>query len=195
MEENNGTAINVVQDSEMDSVAPARHGGFGGDLFAVERGQVNGGSDQTDVVDMGGVPAFPVTESEYSPKAKKSRPARTPKPLTAREIASEKVVDMTAFKAAGDYSPSVVFDADKWKRSRVKKGWLIERIKGYDPVEGEYGVHYLKVLKRNPKKTSGDCSLHEHAGFATWEAMQSTGRLVKERKRYGRLNEDRATAS
>jgi hypothetical protein len=141
----------------------------------------------------------PVTESEYSPKAKKNRSPKAPKPLTAREIASEKVVDMTAFKTAGDYSPPAVFDADKWKRSRVKKGYLIARISGYDVVEGEYGVHYLKVIHRDPKtgkkKTSGDYSLYEHAGFSTWQTMQKTGKLVKEKKRNERINENRADAS
>jgi hypothetical protein len=66
---------------------------------------------------------------------------------------------------------SAVFGDDKWKRSRIKKGYLIMRVKGYDPVESEYGVHYLKVLSRNPKKTSGDYSLYEHAGFFTWGAL------------------------
>ena len=90
---------------------------------------------------------------------------------------------------------SAVFEAKKWKRSRVKKGYLIARIAGYDPVESEYGVSYLKVLSRNPKKTSGDYSLHEHAGFFTWGALQAGGRFVKERKRYERVTGDRANAS
>jgi hypothetical protein len=66
---------------------------------------------------------------------------------------------------------------------------------GYDPVESEYGVNYLKVLSRNPKKTSGDYSLYEHAGFFTWGALQTGGRLVRERKRYERVSGDSANAS
>ena len=102
---------------------------------------------------------------------------------------------MAAFKAKVTIHSSAVFEAKNWKRSRIKKGWLIARIKGYDPVESEYGVNYLKVLGRNPKRTSGDYSLYEHAGFFTWQSLQAGGRLVKERKRNGRLDADRANAS
>src|SRR5262249_226621 len=76
----------------------------------------------------------------------------------------------------------------QWKRSRVKKGYLIHWIEGYDPVESEYGVSYLKVIRRRPKVTSGDYSLYEHAGFLTWDALQASRRLVKERKREQRIS-------
>jgi hypothetical protein len=151
--------------------------------------------------DMGGPvgpvtgPVDSVTESEYSPKPRKSRSLKVKTERSPCEIKSEKVVDLGEFKAAVTIHHPAVFEAEKWKRSRIKKGYLIARIAGYDPVESEYGVHYLKVIKRNPKKTSGDYSLYEHAGFFTWRALQAGGRLVKERKRYGRVDEDRANAS
>lgn len=131
-------------------------------------------------MDLGGV-------SDYSPKVK-SEPA-------PRQAADNKVVDLAAFRSKVTIHSAAFFDAKRWKRSRIKKGYLIARIKGYDPVESEYGVNYLKVIGRNPKRTSGDCSLYEHAGFFTWSALQAGGRFVKERKRYERVNGDRADAS
>jgi hypothetical protein len=133
--------------------------------------------------------------SDYSPPPQKRRPTKPSKALTPRESASEKVVDLAAFRAKVTIHSSAVFEAKKWKRSRVKNSYLIARIPGYDPVESEYGVHYLKVLSRNPKKTSGDYSLYEHAGFFTWGALEAGGRLVRERKRYERVSGDRADAS
>ncbi len=166
---------------------------------AAEVMNVNSNSDGRGDLDdpVGAVtsPVDSVTKSEYSPKPRKSRSLKTESEHSPCEIASEKVVDLAAFKAAVNIHHSAVFEAEKWKRSRIKRGYLIARIKGYDPVESEYGVHYLKVLGRNPKRTSGDYSLYEHAGFFTWRAMQTGGRLVKERKRYGRVDEDRANAS
>jgi len=143
----------------------------------------------------GGAAVGKVSESEYSPKPRKSRSLKTESEQSPCEIASAEVVDMAAYKAAVTIHPPAVFEAKNWKRSRIKKGWLIRRIAGYDPVESEYGVHYLKVLSRRPKKTSGDCSLYEHAGFVTWDVLQAGGRLVKERKRYERVSGDRANAS
>jgi hypothetical protein len=140
-------------------------------------------------------PVDSVIVSEYSPKPRKSRTLKIKSEHSPCGIASEKVVDLAAFKAAVTIHHPAIFEAEKWKRSRIKKGYLIARIKGYDPVESEYGVHYLKVLGRNPKRTSGDYSLYEHAGFFTWGALQAGGRLVKERKRYERLSSDRANAS
>ena len=132
-----------------------------------------------------------VSKSEYSPKPKKSRSSE----YSPCADASQKVVDLAAFRAKVNIHSSAVFETKKWKRSRVKKGWLIARITGYDPVESEYGVHYLKVLGRRPKKTSGDYSLYEHAGFFTWDVLQAGGRLVRERKRNERISGDRANAS
>jgi hypothetical protein len=136
-----------------------------------------------------------VINGDYSPKPRKGRAPTASKALTRRDNASEKVVDLAAFKAKVTIHSSAIFEAKQWKRSRLKKGYLIARIAGYDPVESEYGVSYLKVLSRNPKKTSGDYSLYEHAGFFTWGALQAGGRLVKERKRYGRVSGDSANAS
>lgn len=124
---------------------------------------------------------------DYSPKVQ-SKPA-------PRQSASDKVVDLAAFRSKVTIHSGAYFEAKKWKRSRVRKGWLIARIRGYDPVESEYGVSYLKVVGRRPKRTSGDYSLYEHAGFFTWSALQAAGRFVKERKRYERIHSDGAGAS
>lgn len=145
--------------------------------------------------DVGAVPVKAAPRSEYSPKPRKSRASKVKSEYSPCETASEKIVDLAAFKATVNIHSTAVFDEDKWKRSRIKKGYLIARIEGYDVVEGEYGVHYLKVLSRNPKKTSGDYSLYEHAGFSTWRTLQASGRLVRERRRYERVNENRADAS
>jgi hypothetical protein len=137
-----------------------------------------------------------VNRSDYSPKPRRrpSRPARGE--YSPCEDAGGELVDLAAFRARVTIHSSAFFDDDKWKRSRIRKGYLIARIKGYDPVESEYGVHYLKVIARRPKKrTSGDCSLYEHAGFFTWLALQAGGRLVKERKRYERIHVNGADAS
>jgi len=160
----------------------------------------NGGDDRgLDLVGGNRISAPPplgeLTQGEYSPEPKKSRRVNTKSEHSPREIASQKVVDLAAFKAKVTIHSSAVFETGKWKRSRVKKGWLIARIKGYDPVESEYGVHYLKVLGRRPKKTSGDYSLYEHAGFFTWDVLQAAGRLVRERKRHDRISDHRANAS
>jgi hypothetical protein len=135
------------------------------------------------------------TKGEYSPKPRKNRSLKIKDESSPRQNANENVVDLAAFKASVTIHPPAFFDDDIWKRSRIKKGWLIKRIAGYDPVEGEYGVHYLKVISRNPKRTSGDCSRYEHAGFSTWDTLQKVGRLVKERKRYERIAGDGANAS
>jgi len=121
----------------------------------------------------------PRTKGDYSPKAKSDY-------SPCKEPAGE-VIDLAAFRAMVTSHPSAYYDKDKWKRSRVKKGYLIHRIEGYDPVESEYGVSYLKVIRRHPKVTSGDYSLYEHAGFFTWDALQASRRLVKERKREQRI--------
>jgi hypothetical protein len=188
------TTRNAADSAETNMAGGAHADSHGGDL-RVPVGTRNG--DRQDV-DRGVSRAVSVeagTEGDYSPKPRKSRKPKASKPLTSREIASEQVVDLAAFKASATIHSSAVFDADKWKRSRIKKGYLIARIEGYDPVESEYGVHYLKVISRNPKKTSGDCSRYEHAGFATWKALQAVGRLVKERNRYERIAGDGANAS
>lgn len=92
---------------------------------------------------------------------------------------------------------STHFDRKKWKRSRVKKGYLIRRIKGYDISEDEYGVSYLYVITRGPsKKTSADFGLYEHAGFMNWATLTNNHRLAKENKDdRRRLNGNRNRAS
>jgi len=71
------------------------------------------------------------------------------------------------------------YDNKRWKLSRVKasEGVLIKRIKGYDLVENEYGVAYLKRLGRN--QTSADTLTYPLAGFFNWQALAVAGRLSK----------------
>jgi hypothetical protein len=167
-------------------------------VLAVDGGRVNeisSDSDRRGESDFVVREVANVTRGEYSLKPKKGRSPRTKSEHSPCQTAGAEVVDLTAYKAAVTIHQPAVFADDKWKRSRIKKGYLIARVKGYDPVESEYGVHYLKVLSRKPKKTSGDYSLYEHAGFFTWDALQAGGRLVKERKRYERVSGDRANAS
>jgi hypothetical protein len=143
----------------------------------------------------------PHAEGAYSPPSDYSpSPVDDCSPLTAGDYSPKpellgELIDIAEFKAKVTSHPSAIFDDKKWKRSRVKLGQLIARVQGYDLVESEYGVNYLKVLKRRPKRTSGDYSLHEHAGFFTWRALQAGGRLAKEKKRNERLNVDRTHAS
>jgi hypothetical protein len=75
---------------------------------------------------------------------------------------------------------SAEYDEKRWKLSRIKasEGVLIKRIKGYDLVENEYGVAYLKRLGgRN--KTSADTLTYPFAGFFNWQALAVAGRLSK----------------
>lgn len=66
-----------------------------------------------------------------------------------------------------------------WKASRERPGWQIKRIKGYDISENVYGVTYLKVLRRKPRKiTNADFCKHPHAGFFPWKALEISGRLL-----------------
>lgn len=158
------------------------------DLDSIDRSVADPvGADAGEVADV---------KSDYSPKPRREAPRPARREYSPSENASSKVVDLAAFKAKVTIHSSAFFDDDRWKRSRVRKGYLIARIQGYDIVESEYGVSYLKVTGRKPKKqTSADFSIHEHAGFFTWAALQAGGRLVKERKRYERVSGDRADAS
>ena len=114
---------------------------------------------------------------------------------------SANVTDLKKYKSLREKGVtsevSTHFDRKKWKRSRVKSGYLIRRIKGYDISEDEYGVSYLYVISRQPsKKTSADFSLYEHAGFSTWHSLEVSGRLVLEgRNDRKRLNSNRNRAS
>ena len=74
---------------------------------------------------------------------------------------------------------SAEYDKKRWKLSRVKtaEGVLIKRIKGYDLVENEYGVAFLKRLGRN--QTSADTLTYPLAGFFNWQALAASGRLSK----------------
>ena len=72
------------------------------------------------------------------------------------------------------------FDKKKWKRSRLRPGWLIKRLTGYQPVEDEYGCQYLGVVSRKPDRMSADRSAFPFAGFLTWESMMESDLLVTE---------------
>ncbi len=97
------------------------------------------------------------------------------------------VTDFNDFKRnrlnaqSGTADPSVEpFDKKKWKRSRLRPGWLIKRLTGYQPVEDEYGCQYLGVVSRKPDRMSADRSTFPFAGFLTWESMMESDLLVTE---------------
>ncbi len=69
-----------------------------------------------------------------------------------------------------------------FKRSRIKKGWLIKRLTGYSIAETEYGVSYLWVLSRKPDRTSADNSVWPLAGYFNWKSLEASGLLRKEKK-------------
>jgi hypothetical protein len=99
-----------------------------------------------------------------------------PKVSTHPKQSSASVLRFVPPKVSTHFSPA---PGKKWKKSAKREGWLIKRIKGYDIAEDQYGVSYLYVVTRDPKKqTSADCTLYEHAGFFTWKALEVSGRLV-----------------
>lgn len=104
-----------------------------------------------------------------------------------RTKAKDNLTDFTAFKARLSCQPNATYNRSTWKRSRVKPGYLIKRLKSYSPVETEYGVSYLFVLSRKPDKTSADNSVYGLAGYFNWKSLEESGLLVKERK-YDRRN-------
>lgn len=96
---------------------------------------------------------------------------------------SQNVYDFIELSAKLTTQRETDYEAKKWKRSRVKPGWLIKRIRGYNIVESEYGVQYLYVVSRKPDRTSADYSLYPFAMFCTWLALTDSGLLVKEKIR------------
>ncbi len=116
--------------------------------------------------------------ADYSVRAKSETPLTTQpeQPLPAQ------LFDFMTLAPKLSSQRGVLYDNKIWKRSRVKKGWLIRRIEGYSISETEYGVHYLFVISRKPDRTSGDMTQHPLAGFFNWQALQDAGRLVKEKR-------------
>lgn len=77
---------------------------------------------------------------------------------------------------------TAIYNKSLWKRSRVKKGWLIKRLTGYSIAETEYGVSYLWVLSRKPDKTCADNSVWSLAGYFNWKSLEASGLLRREKK-------------
>jgi hypothetical protein len=66
--------------------------------------------------------------------------------IPERKEPSADVVDLAEVKARLSSQSAVtgaVYDKSLWKRSRIKPGYLIKRIAGYNIAETEYGVSYL----------------------------------------------------
>ena len=97
--------------------------------------------------------------------------------LSAQPIAQ--VTDLTRYKEKLTVEP---FNRSKWKRSRVRKGWLIRRYPGYNIAETEYGISYLWVLSRKPDRTSADNSAFPLAGYFNWKSLEQSGLLAKEKQ-------------
>lgn len=102
-------------------------------------------------------------------------------PVLKPDKSGAEIIDFTAFSAQFSHLTELEYNSKKWKRSRVKPGYLVKRIPGYIIVESEYGVQYLKVLQWNPTRTSADLDLYPVAQFCNWEALTDAGRLVKEK--------------
>lgn len=143
-----------------------------------------------------------------APVEKKVSTHSRPKPSKvsthlSKEVSTHSAKDLPAqVYDLADYTGKVSthfsgFDRKIWKRSRERPGFLIRRIKGYDISEDKYGVSYLFVTGRQPKKrTSADFASHEHAGFFNWQALEKIGRLVKEIKNERkRIGNDRSRSS
>lgn len=92
------------------------------------------------------------------------------------------LVDFTAVRAKLSTQSGAVYDRQKWKRSRVKSGWMIKRLTGYTIAETEYGVSYLSVVSRKPDRTSADNSVYPLAGYFNWKSLEASGLIRKERK-------------
>lgn len=118
------------------------------------------------------------SKAEYSAETKTEYSASG----EACDGASAQLYDLAEFRSRLSTQSSAIYDKKKWKRSREKPGFLIKRIRGYNPVEDKYGVSYLYVLSRKPDRTSGDYSVYPFAGFFNWEALGNAGLFVKERK-------------
>ena len=122
-------------------------------------------------------------DTEVSPKSvptpttdAKPKPSR-PRKSNARILSFNPAKVSTHFATAGT----------GWKKSAKRPGALIKRVQGYDIAEDEYGVSYLYVVTRTPKKrTSADFAKYEHAGFFTWKALEMSGKLRKEITHNGR---------
>lgn len=108
-----------------------------------------------------------------------------PEPLAEPSVIQSRnseVVDLAEVRARLNLQSSVAYDRKFWKKSRIKKGYLIKRIPGYNIVEDEYSVSYLFVLSRKPDRTSADWAQYPYAGSFRWVTLESAGLLVKERK-------------
>lgn len=121
---------------------------------------------------------------EVSQPVTVSETVKTPSASTDSKKVSARIYSITDRKVS-THKP--VSAGTGWKASAKRPGFLIRRISGYDIAEDEYGVSYLKVIERHPKKkTSADFTKYEHAGFFTWAALEACGRLHKETKTNGR---------
>ena len=127
----------------------------------------------------------PVQSANKTDHSAQNSPADGSAQMTEHSVST--VTDFNDFKRnrlnaqSGTADPSVEpFDKKKWKRSRLRPGWLIKRLTGYQPVEDEYGCQYLGVVSRKPDRMSADRSIFPFAGFLTWESMMESDLLVTE---------------
>jgi hypothetical protein len=106
-------------------------------------------------------------------------------PLSAQPMAEKDI--QTSAKLSAQSTPRLIenkatYRKSGFKRSRIKKGWLIKRLTGYSIAETEYGVSYLWVLSRKPDRTSADNSVWPLAGYFNWKSLEASGLLRKEKK-------------
>jgi len=180
-----GTTKTEPQQSESeggDSAAVAKSGSAGASVAVPGAGRRSAGFGVGTADGSGAVDLDLTPESDQSRKSKKAK---------VNSHQKSQVVDIETFRPkVNSHSAD-----EKWKKSRVKVGDLIKRIKGYDIVESEYGVSYLFVISRKPeKKTSADFTIYEHAGFSTWRTLENNGRVKRGESSEG-INRNRNWAS
>lgn len=97
-------------------------------------------------------------------------------------LSAQHVANLSTQRRPQSVESTASYEKSKFKRSRIRKGWLIKRVTGYSIAETEYGVSYLWVLSRKPDRTSADNSVYALAGYFNWKSLEASGLLRKERK-------------
>ncbi len=100
---------------------------------------------------------------------------------TAR-LSAQNVAKLSTQHTRQPIENTATYAKSGFKRSRIKKGWLIKRLTGYSIAETEYGVSFLWVLSRKPDRTSADNSVWSLAGYFNWKSLEASGLLRKEKK-------------
>ena len=161
---NNGGGID--EPSKNDSRAPLYPAGSSGRPTADNRDD-SAGTGSVDIRDDRGGLQADVALAEHS--------------ATAR-LSAQNVAKLSTQHTRQPIENTATYAKSGFKRSRIKKGWLIKRLTGYSIAETEYGVSFLWVLSRKPDRTSADNSVWSLAGYFNWKSLEASGLLRKEKK-------------